>query len=635
MFDFVTRNKRLIQVILAIIFLPFAFFGVDAYFRGGGSSFAVARVGNSDISQDEFSRALRERQDAIRRLAEGGAADPAMLDSPELRFATLDALVQRRLLLDGALRAGVSVGDDQLQRLIGEQQLFQDESGRFSAARYEQFLRTENMTPVQFEARVRQDMMLRQFTDGFAGTLFVPRTIVERLARISGQRREVSHAAVAPEKFLGQVKLDADAARKYYDANAGEFRIPEQVRVEYVVLSADALARQAQLDPAEVRKWYEANRGQFEVKESRQASHILLAVESGASPETKQKARAQADAIYRQALKSPGSFAELAKRNSQDPGSAAKGGDIGFITRGSMADAPEFEETLFKLKPGEISPPVESRLGFHIIRLVRVQPAQVKPFEEVRAQIEKDLGKQLAGRKFAELADGFNNAVYEQSESLKPAADLVKTAPQTSGWLTRAGAAEPLLNNPRLLAAIFSDEALKNKRNTEAIEVAPGTLVAARVGAHQPESVQPFEEIRGALEKRLAQRAAARLAAAEGRRLLDELRQGKTVELAWSAPQLASLAERKGLAEEVAQQAFRADVSKLPAYAGMESSGGGYTLVRVSRVEDPAGIPEERAKAVADNLSRVLAQESLAAYLASLKQKAGVTINKEQLERKN
>jgi peptidyl-prolyl cis-trans isomerase D len=299
-----------------------------------------------------------------------------------------------------------------------------------------------------------------------------------------------------------------------------------------------------------------------------------------------------------------------------------------------MKDVPEFEAALYQLKPGEISAPVETRLGYHIIRLTAVRPAQSKGLDEVRGQIEQELRKQLAGRRFAELADGFNNVVYEQSESLKPAAELIKTAPQVSGWITRLRAAEPLLNNPRLLAMVFSDEVLRNKRNTEAIEVAPGTLVAARVVEHKPESVQPFEEVRAALEKRIALRAAGRLAVEEGRRLLGELTQGKSVQIAWSAPQIASRAEFRNIPEPVVRQAFRLDTSKLPAYAGVENPQVEYTLVRVSRVQEAGDLPPEKAGEISGALRRVLAQEAMAAYVAALRQRSGVTINKEFLEKK-
>jgi peptidyl-prolyl cis-trans isomerase D len=633
MFDFVTKNKRLIQVILAIIFLPFAFFGIDQYFRGGVSGQAVARVGNYVISTEEFGRALREQQDVLRRASEG-RIDPAILDSNDLRARTLEALIQRRLLLEGAQRAGMAVSDEQLKNVIAAEPSFRDETGKFSMARYDQLLKSEGLTPAQFEARLRQDLILRLVADGIAESGFVARSVVERLTRLAEQRREVSHALIGPEKFVGRVKLDAEAARKYYDANPGEFRIPEQARVEYVVLSIAALMQQVQVDPAEVRRFYESNRRQFETAESRQAAHIFFSFEPGADAEAKSKARARADEIYQQVRKKPGAFAELAKKHSQDPGSAARGGDLGYLPRGTMKDVPEFEEALYKLKPGQISPPVESKLGFHIIRLTALQPAKGKSFEEMRVKIEADLKRQLAAKRFAELADNFSNTAYEQSDSLNPAAELARTAPQTSGWLTRTRASEPALNNPRLLAAIFSEDVLRNKRNTEAIEVAPGVLVAARVIEHKPEGVRPFEGVREALEKRLALREAGRLAAEEGRRLLEELRQGKPAQVAWSVPQFVGLAEIKGIPEAALRQAFRADVSKLPAYAGVENLLGGYTLVRISRVQEAGNIPPERTDALARNLRQVVGQEALSAHVAALRQQIGVSINKEQLEKK-
>jgi peptidyl-prolyl cis-trans isomerase D len=633
MFDFVAKNKRLIQIILFLLFLPFAFFGVDAYFRGGGVGQAVARVGDYKISQEEFGRALRQRQDELRRLTQG-RADPAMLDSRDVRVGTLESLVQRRLLLEGALRAGVTLSDAQLHEMIGKQQLFQDESGKFSMERYQQFLRVEGMAPVVFEAQVRQDVLLGQFADGYANSAFAPRSVVERLGRLVGEQRELSQHVLAAEKFLGQVKLEADAAKQYYDANPGEFRIPERVRVEYLVLSVDALQLQARPEPAEVRKFYDANRRQFGVPESRQAAHIFVSADAAMGAEARQKARERAEALYQELKKAPGKFAELAKTRSEDPGSAANGGDLGYIDRGSMKDVPGFEAALYKLKPGEISAPVESSLGYHIIRLTAVRPGQVKSFEEARAQIEQDLRKQLAAKRFAELADNFNNTAYEQSDSLRPAAELIGAPPLVSDWMTRTRAADPLLNSPRLLDAVFSDEVLLNKRNTEAIEVTPGTLVAARVAEHQPESTRPFEAVRAALEKRLALRAAARLAVEEGRRLLAELSQGKSVQIAWSKPQLGTRSELKDIPEPVVRQAFRLDASKLPAYAAVENPQLPYTLVRVTRVQEATDLAPEKIEEFSGALRRLLAQEAMAAYLAGLKQQIGVQVNTEVLERR-
>lgn len=632
MFDFVYAHKKLIQILLFVIFIPFAFFWIGDYTRDGGAGTAVAEVGKYTITQDEFNRSLRERQQTIQRLAEGRVA-PELLDNPGLRSATLENLIHRHLLFDWVIRRGMTVTSEQLKNVIGEQQLFRDESGNFSYARYEQFLKSEGMTPAMFEARVRQDLVVRQVADGFAATGFVPRTVVERLMRLSEQQRELSHAAIAPDKFLGQVKLEADAARKYYDANPGDFRVPEQARVEYVTLSVESLMQQVELVADAVAKYYEGNRNRYGVAESRQAAHILVSVDAGAGAEATQKARAAAEEIAQQLRKKPDSFAELARTRSQDPGSASRGGDLGTLQRGSMKDAPEFEGALFRLKPGEISSPVQTRHGFHIIRLIALQPAKARSLEEVRGEIEKELRKQLAARRFAELAENFSNVVYEQSESLKPAADLIKTAPRTSGWITREQA-EPPLDNARLLAAIFSEEAVKNRRNTEAIEVAPGTLVAARVSEHKPATIQPFDVVRAELEKGLALREAARLAAAEGRRQLAELKQGKDMGIKWSQPQLVGRAAKQDIPEPVARQAFSLDVSKLPAYGGLESPRGTYFLLRVTRVQEAGSLPPEKVKAFAEQLRQVLGQEEMAAYVASLRQRVGVKINKEHLEKK-
>jgi peptidyl-prolyl cis-trans isomerase D len=635
MFDFVQKNKTLIQIVLFVMFLPFAFFGIDSYFRQDGGGRVVAQVGDHAVSQDEFSRALRERQESIQRMVQGQRLDPAMLDNPELRYSVLEGLIQRKLLLDAALRAGMKVSDEQLRSIIVEQQAFRDETGKFSYSRYEQYLRSEGRLPAMFEASLRQDLILRQFADGFIGSGFPPRAVVERLVKLSAQQREVSQHVIAPEKFMSQVKLEPDAVKKYYDANVAEFRIPEQARVEYLALEVDALMKQVQVEPAEVKNAYDSSRSQYEVKETRRASHIFISIDAGAGAESKQKARAKAGEIYKQLQNAPASFADLAKQQSEDPGSAANGGDLGVIGRGAMKDVPEFEEALFKLKPGEISAPVESSLGFHIIRLTAIQPAKIKPFEEARIEIEQGLRKQRAAKRFAELADGFSNVVYEQSESLKPAAELLKTQPRASGWISRAGVAtEPPFNNPRLLSAIFSDEVLRSKRNSEVIETAPGTLVAARLLEHKTESMRPFEEVRAGLEKLLVSRAAARLAVQEGQHQLNELKEGKGGKPAWSAPQLASRSDLKGLPEPVVRQAFRADASRLPAYAGLENPQGAYVLVRVSRVVDVENIPPQRASEITEGLRQVLGQEAMAALIAELRRKSGVKINKEYLEKK-
>jgi peptidyl-prolyl cis-trans isomerase D len=627
MYDLVYKNKRLMQVILALVLLPFAFFGIDSYFRDVGGGDSVAVVGDYKITQNEFSQALRERQDALQRMA-GGRVDPAMLDSNELRFAVIDNLVQQRLLLERASRAGLVITDSQIQDIVASIDAFK-EDGKFAYARYEELLKAQGMTPLAFEQRLRQDLITDHAAYPYAGTAFVSRAEAANLLRISEQQREVSYFMLPADRFLPQVKLDADAVKKYYDGHQDEFRVPEQVRIEFVVLNAEALMSQIKPEAAEVRKAYDGNLKRYEVKESRQASHILIAADSA---DDKKKAKVKADEIYAQVKKNPKDFAALAKQHSQDPGSAANGGDLGFFERGSMVKA--FDDAVFSMKPGDISPPVETEFGWHVIRLAGVRAGKAKSFEEARPEIEAELKKQLAGRKFAETAEAFSNALFEQSDSLKPAAELIKAAPQTSGWISRNGAGNGLLGNPKLLQAVFSDDVLNNKRNSEAIEVAPGVMVAARVIEHKPASVQPFEQVSAGLSKKLTLQQAAQLAAQEGRARVASLREGKADgKEAWSKPQLASRGDARGVPVDALRQAFKADASKLPAYAGAETAGG-YMVIRISKVEEAPGA-RDKQNAIAQSLRQVAGQAELAAYLASLKQKSEVKIRKDLVEKKS
>jgi len=252
MYDFVYKNKKVMQIILALVILPFAFFGIDSYFRGGSGGDSVATVGDYKISQNEFTQSLRERQDMLRRVS-GDRVDPALLDSTELRFSVIENLVQQRLLVDRAVRAGLVATDRQVQDIIGTVDAFKEE-GKFSYARYEELLRAQGMTPLIFEQRMRQDLLVDHLTHAYSGASFVSRAEAALVLRISEQQREISHFTLTADSFVPQVKLEADAAKKYYDSHQDEFRVPEQVRIEYVMLSADGLQAQMQPAAAELRQ---------------------------------------------------------------------------------------------------------------------------------------------------------------------------------------------------------------------------------------------------------------------------------------------------------------------------------------------------------------------------------------------
>jgi peptidyl-prolyl cis-trans isomerase D len=631
MFDWVHNNKRIIQVVLALIFLPFLFFGVDSYFRGSELGAEVARVGDYKITQQEFSQAVRERQDAMRRMLSNAPIDPAVLESAELRFAALEQIVRERLLLSNSLRAGLTVTDEQLRDVITNHENFR-EGGKFSHALYESFLRSQNMSATGFEARLRRDLLQQPIMDAFGESGFIPRTVAQRLVQLTEQTREISIATIAPATFAAQVSIEDAALKAYYDSHAREFEIPEQVRLEYVVLSLDNLAAQTDVPAEEVRQAFEQNSARFATPEEREASHILIQATSKASAEARAAAKARAEELTKQLRDKPERFADLAREHSQDPGSAQNGGELGFLVRGAANKA--FEDALFAMKAGEIAGPVETEFGHHIIRLKSVRGGSAKSFDEVRSAIESELKRTRAARRFAELAEQLNNTVYEQSDSLKPVAEALKLPIQQSPWITRKPVPGSPLGSEKFLKAAFSEDVIKNKRNSEVVEVAPSTLIATRLLEHKPATGQPFEEVQGEIRKRLTAEEARKRAAADGREKLEKLRKGEDLGLNWSKPLAVSRANPGGLAEPVLRAVFRMDAAKVPAFTGVEDGAAGYQLVRLSRVTTPTEVTADVRKAAAEQLRRMIGQEQLTDYVAALKQRVDVKIKQDVIEKK-
>ena len=578
MYDFVHKQKRIAQIILALLILPFAFFGMEGYFQSGGREAHVAEVAGEKILQRDFDRRLREQQDRMRE-ALGGQARPEMFEGAEFRTAVLEGMIQERLLQRAADASGLRVTDTQLQAVIAGQPEFQ-ENGAFSLPRYQSLLRTAGMSETMYQERVRTELALSQVQAAFTAGTILPASVVDRVVRVIDQQRETSQLVVSPETFLKQVTLEPGAVQKFYEANRREFEIPEQVRVEYVMLSQAALAAQVSVTPQEVRDYFDQNSAQFRGAEERQASHILVRVPAGSDEKAKASARERAAALAEQVKKAPQTFADVARKSSEDPGSAAQGGDLGFFARGTMLKA--FDQAVFSMKQGEIAGPIETEAGFHVIRLAGVRGDAGPGFEQVRPKVEEELRRSRASRRFAELAESLTNTVFEQSDTLKPAADQLNQPIQTSGWFSRQGGDMPKGSSDRLLSAVFAEDVLREKRNTAAIEVAPGVLMAARVVENKPAGLRPLAEVAEALEKRLRLQRASELAIDEGRKRLADLRAGKDAGSGWSAPQLLNRQKPGSLPEVAVRQVFRVDASKLPAYAGVEQPGGGYLLLRVS-----------------------------------------------------
>jgi peptidyl-prolyl cis-trans isomerase D len=632
MLDFVRNNKRITQVFLALITLPFAFWGVDSYVRNADVGAAVASVGRAKITRQELESALREQQDRMRAQL-GGKLDPALFETPQMRRAVLDSLVTQRLLVEQAQKARLVVGNDQLAQFIAGVPSLQ-ENGKFSRERYEALVAAQGMSKEMFEARLRQDMAMQQLMLPVTEAGIVGQAAANRWLATQLEQREVGELRLLPEAYTSQVKLSADAGQKYYEANRKKFELPEQVRAEFIVLSRDALTAQATISDEEIKTYYQSHADRYKDGETRRASHILIRAAKDAPDAEAKAAKAKADELLIQIKKTPGDFAKLAKLNSQDPGSAEKGGDLDWFGRGAMVKA--FEDTAFALKEGQISEVVRSDFGFHIIRLTGVHPERVKPIEEVRADVVAEIKRETGMKKYAEAAEAFGNMVYEQADSLTPAAEKWKLELRQTQWLVKGGKLPPPFDNPKLAAALFSDDGLKNKRNTEAVEVAPGTLVSARVLEHKPAALQPLEVVKGDIEKYLIREEALKLATKDGEEKLARLAKGEAVDLKWSPARNVSRTAAQELPPDALRAVFKADTAKLPAHAGVAVPGSGYALYRISSVKGVGEIGKDDplGRALAQKYSRFVAEEEFAAWMSTLKEKFPVEINKTALESK-
>lgn len=622
MFETIRSNKRVAQVILAILIVPFAFFGMDAYFSDSPTGNEVAKVAGTGISAFEFDQALREQQDRLRQSA-GGQVDRALLESTELRRVVLDNLINQRVLALYAAENRLVVTPQQLQEAIAAVPAFQ-EDGRFSLQRYEMLVRAQGMTPASFEARVAQDVRIQQIVASVGDAGIVPQASAQRFLAAQLEERRIRELRFPVSRFAADVSITDDEVKAYYEANAARFEQPARVQAEYLLFDRAAVERGIEVADDEVQAFYEGNQGRFGVAEERQARHILLSLDAAADAAEVDKVMAEARALVDTLRAQPERFAEIARAQSQDPGSAGRGGDLGFFGRGMMVGA--FEDAVFAQSKGEIGDPVRSEFGVHVIEVTDIKPATIKALEEVRDEIVAELRGAAAGRRFAELAEQFANTVYEQSDSLAPAAELLGLEVLTTDWMSRAEGSGPFANE-RLRSALFGDESLNKGRNTEAIEIGNGTLVSARVKASEPAKRLPLEEVRTRIADELRLERARARAAESGAEMLAALQKGGEAEGDWAEARTLQRGA-PGLPAAAMQAVFSAPAEPLPAFVGVASSEGDYVIYRVDAVERPqiAG-DDERIELVAAQYSQLLAGRDFAGFLADLRQRYKVEIS--------
>lgn len=583
MFEYIRTHQRLMMFILTVLIIPpFALFGIDGYIRMADNDNVIAKVEGIKITQPMFEAEQRQSFERLRRNM-GESFNPAQFDTPEVRQQILDGLVRRLLLERSLAQDYVNVSDDRLRETIASEPALQT-NGKFDVEKYKTALAGRGMTSSVFEQGVRYELLNRSYGNLVAKTAFLPRTVADRLLSITTQQREVQTLLLSSASFLDQVKVDDAAIKAYYEANAKKLEIPEQASIEYVALELANISGQIAVKEEDIAAFYKQNEARFGTPEERRASHILITGPADAKAEDKAKARKQAEEILAKVKANPSDFPKLAKEFSQDPGSAAQGGDLGYFGRNMMAKP--FEDSAFSLKEKKISGIVESEFGFHIIQLTAIKPAQIQSLAAVRSQIEAELRRNEAGRKYTEAADQFTNMVYEQSDSLQPVVARFNLKMHTLSPVSRQGLpgqAKSELLTDKLLNAIFSDDVLKKHRNTVAVEVAPNILVSARVTDYKPASLRPLSEVQEEIKRSLQQQEAQKLAAKAGTEKLAALLKQPN-DQGFGAKSWVSRMAPKDVEWSALREIFKADTGQLPALVGVDLGARGYAIYRITQV---------------------------------------------------
>ncbi len=619
MFEFVRKHTRILQFVLVLLIFPsFVLFGIQGYsgLTEGGNA-TVATIGSRKIKQAELDAAHRRQVDMLRQQMPG--IDVKLFDTPQMKRNTLDTMVREQVMLAAADKAGYVTTDDRLLReYMTDRQFdtFRRPDGSLNIQALEQALAAQGITKQGYDQLKRDELMMRQVQSGLMNTVIAPTAVVSSAMDALFQQREVQVQRFDTKDYIAKVNpTDADLEAYYKDpAHSAEFQTAEKADIEYVVLDLESIKKGISVPEDELKKYYTQNEKSYTTPEERRASHILV------------KDRAKADALLAELTKAPGSFADVARKNSQDTSTADKGGDADlFIARGDTDKA--YEEALFALKkPGDLSPVVESKDGFFILQLKATRGGEKRSYESVRADIEQLRKKELAQSEYAKAAAEFGNVVYEQSDSLKPAADKFKLELRTAKDVTRTPVpdAQGPLGSKKLLDAIFNAETLRNKRNTEAVETAPSTLVSARIVKYRPTTTPPLAEVKAKVREKVAVQQAAALARKEGEARLAELRKAPATDLGTPVKTLSRAQQSQDLPRSVVDAVLKAPT--VPGVEGVSLDEDGYIVVKVIKVlgRDPSVADPARATG---SYSQAWASAEASAYYAALKNRFKVEVS--------
>ena len=599
MFDFVRSHNRVLQVVLGIVIIPtFGIVGLSSYLQSNEDAVAVASVDGREITRAEWQQQRRVDVDTIR--TRNPKVDLKLLDTPEFQRQSLDALVRERVMRAAVVHEALTPSEERILNEYKNDPQYADLRAMTKEQR-DGWLAARGLSGNGLLQNIGEQMTRVQAVRGVVDSAFVPVSSQKAAFDAFFDMRDIQWQRFDAKDYAAAIQPTDAEVEAYYKAHAAAFFAPEQAKIEYLVLDASALQAQVKADPTLVKGYYDANAKSYTTPEERRASHILINVAPNATPADVDKAKAQAESVLAEVRKNPAAFADVAKAKSQDSGSAAQGGDLDFMTKGAIPGA--FSDALFAMKDGDISNVVRSDAGFHIIKLTGVRGGTVKSFDEVKAQIEDKLKTQEAQKLFASEAEKFTNSVFEQPDSLDPTAKAYQLAKQTATVQRQpeAGAAGPLAS-PKLLAAIFATDSVKNKHNTEAVETAQGQLVAAHVLEYTPQHTRALAEVRDLVVAALRSDLAAAAAKKDGEARVAAAVKDPALVLPLTAT-VSRFQPSRDVPREVTEAAQKANLAKGPVALGVTLPGGGYAAVRVlkSTPHVPTATETEQAKTAVAN----------------------------------
>ncbi|WP_175734950.1 SurA N-terminal domain-containing protein [Burkholderia ambifaria] len=631
MLDFFRNHQRLMMALLLLIVLPgLGFVGIQGFRGFFDDSANVAAINGHKITRVEFDGAFRQQIDQARQ-ALGGQFDIKAFDTPEHRKQVLDGLIQQRVLADETQRLHLTASDNAVRDALMSDPMIaslKKPDGSIDVERYAQLLSFQGMTPEQYQERVRYSLALQQIPASIVASAFTPKGPAQRLSELAAQQREVQALVLKTSDYAAKVQPTDAQLTAYYDAHKQSFATPETATIQYLVYSPAAAAASAQPNDADIKKFYDDNPTHFRSEAQVRVSHIFIAAASDASAADKTAAKAKAEQLLADVKAHPDQFAQIAQKNSQDAPSAAKGGDLGFITRGSTAGGKAFDDAAFALKQGDVSGVVQSDLGFHILKATEVKPSVVKPFADVKDQIAVQLKQQYAAKAFTDNAEGFTSTVYEKAKTLQPAADKYKLTIQTATVMPTPNPQLPPtspLNNPKFLAAVFASDSVKSRNNTQAIDVGNNTLISARVTDYKPAAVPAFDTIKDAVRQKVVAEQATELAKKDGAAKLAELQKSKSTD-GFTPEQKVSRMQSQGLTPAALSAVYKVDAKTLPAYVGVDLGADGYAIYRVNAVIPGTAVDPQQLAAAQQQMAQVEAQSEGEAYLAALRDRSKVKL---------